>query len=284
LDHINKLQYQGELPDHIQGNVRNSLIRSYQTWKGTNFVPPLTHPALRWSATDPLPLLPVVTDVTWQIVDKDKQTKVGVNIKNTNVVFTAVDRSTSIKSSRKRKLEGEECNANAKKQKTSHTTIIHPSKKRKFENEDLNVSVKRCKKSDIIITSGDNISSPAGLKWDGEDYSCAYDAFFVILYDIWSTNPRIWTQRFNDINLHNLKSMSAGFKSFMKNQADFEAIRDNIRRQLHAQNSTLFPYGTGGTSVTALASVVLAPSKCVAVSNPICLDCGYTEDPVVYNI
>jgi ABC-type uncharacterized transport system auxiliary subunit len=61
------------------------------------------------------------------------------------MVFTAVNSSTSIKSSGKHKLEGEEFNASAKKQKTSHTTIIHPSKKRKLESEDLNVSVKRHK-------------------------------------------------------------------------------------------------------------------------------------------
>jgi hypothetical protein len=38
------------------------LIRAYQNWKGTNYVPELTHPALKWSAKYLLPLLPVVTD------------------------------------------------------------------------------------------------------------------------------------------------------------------------------------------------------------------------------
>ena len=60
LDEITKLRYEGRLPDHIQGNFRNPLIRTYQTWKGTNYVPDLTHPALKWSAKDPLPLLPVM--------------------------------------------------------------------------------------------------------------------------------------------------------------------------------------------------------------------------------
>ena len=70
LDEITKLRYEGQLPDHIQGKVRNSLIRAYQTWKGTNYVPELTHPALKWPAKDPLPLLPVVTDAPWQIIEK----------------------------------------------------------------------------------------------------------------------------------------------------------------------------------------------------------------------
>jgi hypothetical protein len=53
LDEITKLRYEDILPDHIQGNFRNLLIRAYQTWKGTNYVPELTHPALKWSAQDP---------------------------------------------------------------------------------------------------------------------------------------------------------------------------------------------------------------------------------------
>ena len=44
LDEISKLRYEGKLPDHIQGNFRNPLIRAYQKWKGTNYVPSPTHP------------------------------------------------------------------------------------------------------------------------------------------------------------------------------------------------------------------------------------------------
>jgi len=39
LDEISKLRYEGKLPDHIQGNFRNPLIRAYKKWKGTNYVP-----------------------------------------------------------------------------------------------------------------------------------------------------------------------------------------------------------------------------------------------------
>jgi hypothetical protein len=66
LDEITKLRYEGKLPNHIQGNFRNPLIRAYQKWKGTDYVPPLTHPALTWSVKDPMPLLSVVTDAPWQ--------------------------------------------------------------------------------------------------------------------------------------------------------------------------------------------------------------------------
>ena len=49
------------------------MIRAYQTWKGTNYVPEITHSALKLSAKDPLPLLLVVIDAPWQIIKK-KQT------------------------------------------------------------------------------------------------------------------------------------------------------------------------------------------------------------------
>src|ERR1700736_3595455 len=73
LDEITKLIYEGNIPDNIQGKFRNPLIKSYQKWKGTENVPPLTHPALQWSVEEPLPFLPVVTDAPWQIIDKKKK-------------------------------------------------------------------------------------------------------------------------------------------------------------------------------------------------------------------
>jgi len=43
--------------------------------EGHNYVPELTHPALKWSAKDPLPLLSVVTDAPWQIIEKKQANK-----------------------------------------------------------------------------------------------------------------------------------------------------------------------------------------------------------------
>ena len=87
LDEINKLRYEGKLPDCVEGNYRNPLIRLYQQWKGADYAPPLTHPALQWSVTDPLPLLPVVTDAPWQIIDKKNKKEVDTK--------TAVESSTT---------------------------------------------------------------------------------------------------------------------------------------------------------------------------------------------
>ena len=117
------------LPDHIQGKFRNPLIRAYQTWKGTNYVPDLTHPALKWSAKDPLPLLPVVTDAPWQIIEKKWANKKKKNTGDTEVEndapevqsgFVAAEESVPVNSSKKRRVEDEENgNESTKKNKDS---------------------------------------------------------------------------------------------------------------------------------------------------------------------
>src|SRR6267154_144103 len=108
LDEITKLRYEGKLPDYIQGNFRNPLIKAYHKWKGTNYVPPLTHPALKWSVNDPIPLLPVVTDAPWQIIDKKKKKEVKIETTKIPSVFVAAKGSVPVKSGKKRKLEDAE--------------------------------------------------------------------------------------------------------------------------------------------------------------------------------
>ena len=121
--------FRSQLPDHIQGNFRNPLIGAYQTRKGTNYVFDLTHPALKWSSKDPLPLLPVVTDAPWQINKKKqankKQKKTGDyegedHAPYVQSGFFAAKGSVPVNSSKKRKVEDEEnFSASTKKTKQS---------------------------------------------------------------------------------------------------------------------------------------------------------------------
>src|SRR6267154_546743 len=114
LNEITKLRYEGQLPDHIQGNFRNPLIRAYQTWKGTHNVPDLTRPALKWSAKDPLPLLLVVTDASWQGIDKKQANKKKKKTGDTEGEddasevqsgFVAAKGNVPVNSSKKRRVE-----------------------------------------------------------------------------------------------------------------------------------------------------------------------------------
>jgi hypothetical protein len=101
LDEITKFKYEGKLPDDIQGKFRNPLIRAYQKWKGTDYVPPLTHPALTWSVKDPMPLLSVVTDAPWQIIDKKKKKEVKIETASIQSGFVAAKGSVPVKSGKK---------------------------------------------------------------------------------------------------------------------------------------------------------------------------------------
>ena len=63
----------------------------------------------------------------------------------------------------------------------------------------------------------------------------------------------------------------------MNGQASFETARDTIRHKIHSQSPVQFPYGTSGTSVSALASTIFAPQNFVAISSPECTSCEYSE-------
>ena len=119
-------------------------------------MPPSIHKALTWSAKDPLPLLSVVTDASWQMISKDKKKKVVEN-DSEEAQTSFVPAKGSIPVNVKYKLANEETSGTFKEQRTlrSHST---------------------------------SASSPAGLLWDGEDYSCAYDALITVLYDTWTNN------------------------------------------------------------------------------------------------
>src|ERR1700683_4842610 len=131
-----------------------------------------------------------------------------------------------------------------------------------------------------MTIASNNSSSPAGLIWDGDNYSCAYDALLPILYEVWSNDTKAWTRRFKKINQHHLKTLSTCFKKYMNGQATFEKARDTIRRELHSQSPAQFPYGTRGTSVSALASTIFAPQNLVTISSPECTSCEYSEPSI----
>ena len=128
-----------------------------------------------------------------------------------------------------------------------------------------------------MAMASENPSSLDRLIWDGDNYSCAYDALLTILYEIWSTDKRLEQEDFKEINQKHLMSVSASFKKYMNGQASFETARDTIRHEIHFQSPPQFPYGTRGTSVSALASAILASQNFVAISSPECTTCEYSE-------
>ena len=47
LDDITTHRFENDLPTTVQGSFRNSMIRSYQNWKGTSYIPEMTNQLLK---------------------------------------------------------------------------------------------------------------------------------------------------------------------------------------------------------------------------------------------
>jgi hypothetical protein len=272
LDEISMLKYEDKLPQYIHGNLRNPLIRAYQKWKGTNYVPSATHASLKWTTKDPLLLLPEVHDSPWQILKKtSKMDKIENQNTHSNQIssFIVAQGSVSI-SSNKRKLNEIDLENSTKKQKTSTS-----SKKRPLDEDSSEKSSKRRR-----TTTTSELYSPVGLIWDGENYSCAYDALYTILYNIWSTDHILWNHRFKNINNNLMKSLCLGFKRFSDGKSSFEDIRDNLRKKLYQRHKNLFPYGPTGTSVSSLAINMLSCNKIISFSYKTCSQCGFEGENI----
>ena len=60
--------------------------------------------------------------------------------------------------------------------------------------EELRDECPKKKKAKLSFISTQD--SPVGIIWDAKNYSCAYDAMFSILCDVWIQNPKKWTKWF----------------------------------------------------------------------------------------
>ncbi|KAF9455327.1 hypothetical protein BDZ94DRAFT_1371138, partial [Collybia nuda] len=246
LDDITRLRYEGLLPNSIEGHIRNSLIRQYQNWKGTEYVPDKVDNALKWSSNDPMHLLPIINDSPWQIVKQEK----NKNKNTANTDFKFVPAVGTISVVKKRKLDWSDNNAPPRK------------KLAKFQSSQR--------------------QSPLGLIWDNHDYSCSYDSFFTILYNIWKDNPEKWTKNLQSIENTYLNLLVKGFQNMNGNQT-FENVRNSVREKLHKNYPSIFPLGHTGTSVGQLAYYMLKPTDYNATSQAVCSKCN-NEDMKVDEI
>ncbi|KZP02117.1 hypothetical protein FIBSPDRAFT_715227, partial [Athelia psychrophila] len=162
LDEITRLRYEGQLHKKVTGNTRNALIRSYRAWKGESYVPNKVHQAIRWTRRDPLRQDPDVPMSPWQILKGKKKDELAATAKST---YGFVPAKGTV--ARKQEEDVQE----------------PPSRKRvKLNNEPQAQEGSR------------------GLIWDEENWSCAYDACFTILYALWSEDDTKWKGRFKDMN------------------------------------------------------------------------------------
>ncbi|KIM79453.1 hypothetical protein PILCRDRAFT_35638, partial [Piloderma croceum F 1598] len=245
LDEITRLRFENALPESITGNRRNVIIRQFQEWKGTDYVPHDVHHSIRWNKQDPLEMLNVVTDTPWQLV---KNNKYGKNQRSTltsksNITgFVAANGSVPVGHTQKRKLDHDDTDK---------------------------IPRKMIKMSEDIL---DDLQGPKGFIWDGENYSCAYDSLLTILLSIWSQDCVKWKGDFKDMNKI-MNVLATGFHHAKLNRGSLESARNKIRHLLHQRMPGLFPYGLVGTAVNELAKQLLRSDNVIASAWQQCIEC-----------
>ena len=247
LDDITRLRYEGILPNNINGDLRNCLIRQYQDWKSTDYVPSKVDKALKWSKNDPMNLLPIVTDSFWQIIDKSKKSKVVLSSK----IFT-----------------------NFIPAKGSIPIIQPPIEQDKYEP--AKKKTKLNDENDLSII----INSPAGLRWDGNNYSCSYDSLFSILYNVFIEDHVNWKTYYENINEEYMKVLVDGFEKVYQKNTSLEIIRDIVRDNLYQSYPASFPKGRNSASVSELAFKMFASNAFDGVSELYCSKCDQYEPEI----
>ena len=246
LDEITRMKYEKLLPNHITGNRRNSLIRQFQEWKGTNYVPKNVHNSIRWNKHDPLDSLNVVTDSPWQIIQRGKQKGNAFTNKPTNSIgFVAAKGSVPV--------------------------TVTTSKRPLDVDDRTEVKAKRTKLSEETTITKDQ--GPSGFVWDGENYSCAYDSVLTILLSIWMQNPSKWKGHFKDMN-RIMNVLASGFHRSGENGGTLESARNKVRHLLHQRNPTQFPYGQAGTPVSEMVEDLLRSDNIIASNWIRCVECN----------
>jgi hypothetical protein len=156
-------------------------------------------------------MLPAVTDTPWQLVNKEKSKSKSTTKEKPSTNFVPAQGTAPI----------------------PEQTM---SKKRKAEDEaDLQVSQK--------VQRHSAVDKPWGLMWDGNNYSCAYDALFTVLYDIWNDNRFLWNVNARHLKSNHLQSLGTDFLAASQGTKTLEKVRDDIRKILHAKDRLMYPYG-----------------------------------------
>ncbi|KII92304.1 hypothetical protein PLICRDRAFT_104202 [Plicaturopsis crispa FD-325 SS-3] len=120
-------------------------------------------------------------------------------------------------------------------------------------------------------------NAPVGIIWDAVDYSCAYDALYTILYNVWSTNIPKWHDIFSDLNDH-IEVLSHAFQHVKEHKMSLEEARDVVRLRLANENPEEFPNARAGTSIGDLTVAMLMSDSVMSESKLICDTCGHEID------
>ena len=280
LDHITKLKYNKKLPGGVEGDTRRALIYSFRSVKGSKYMPKEIHTALKWSDNSPFEMKEPEPEAKWEILaspNKLEESKPKAESKMTH----------------KKEPRGHDF-VPAKGTKTLQTVSNDPGAKRvpkrKRDPDDMPDVTTVVKRTKIVINTAPapqrapspdwSLTSPRGFIWDGNSYSCAYDALFCILLHIYRSDPRQWNKTMTPLNAH-LSSFAELFDSSSDNSRNPERARDRLRQQLHAINPHFFPMvGRDGTDLYELCREFLGRHDGHITKTLLCAHCGSVDRSV----
>ena len=230
LDEITKLHYNDVLPARVVGNTRHSLIESYREEKGQSYVPSSLHPSLVWNSADPF-LQATDENLDWQIIEKNKKPS----------ILSPRPSAKNDKRTIKRKGDDSE--------------------------EDGRPAKKRC---DVDLTLNEPpMVPPVPEQFSWRDNSCAYDAYFSVLYALWYTDRVRWSISLREINSELLGLLADNFLAVNSGAISINTARDNLRLVLAERNPALFSWGRF-TILYELMNYTLETPEPTLQSNFIC--------------
>ncbi|KAJ6467367.1 hypothetical protein C8R45DRAFT_838606 [Mycena sanguinolenta] len=113
--------------------------------------------------------------------------------------------------------------------------------------------------------------APEGTNWDAVNYSCAYDALFTCLFDVWDGSRAQWGDRMQSFGRF-CSALADGFKAVHLKHRSLDNARDAVRALLTTYQPNDFPVGK---RLTALDKLVHALFGSVSWGSrvSVCLGC-----------
>ncbi|KAF6751743.1 hypothetical protein DFP72DRAFT_816147 [Ephemerocybe angulata] len=245
LDKLTEARYEGTLPDGVKGEMRYPLIKSFRSLVGS--VP---------SITDDRNLREGISEI-----------KAHKNRKILNEVYSENNVLWDHKALSFPQGPGDK----DKRKRQGKTGKGAEEANRKSQYNDANGHIT---KRGRIEGVGNEAETPKGFIWDSRSYSCAYDALFTVLFNIWYLAQDLWGPRFASIN-YAMKILSDNFKQVASETLTMEEARDNVREVLFNASPEDFPKGRQFASIDLLVNAMLSSSKVYGSTSLVCGSCGY---------
>lgn len=281
LDEITRLHYHDSLPESVIGTTRHSLINSYRENKGHSYIPPSIHPSLIWNTDDQF-LQPNKEEIDWKIISKDK---------NSNALISPIYKKNYISSNKRKKhpcnIESDhpskKMQMNPTIQKQKHTKCLH--KKEKNSSAKTTITPSKDKKTDPTVQKHEHNMTQIPNQFTWSENSCAFDAYFSLLYALWYTNKAKWNEVFMTTNRDFLGHLAQNFVEVDNGTMAINTARDQVRHTLASKHPTLFTWGQY-TSLYDLMEYTLQTLHPIMQSHLICKNShttGYENSIIVNN-